>query len=120
MTSEMGSRWTDAGALALVTVAVFAIVYCVNGGAAFPTDDAFINLHNAQVLRLGRDENYQGVPALVGATSGAHLALLLAFEQLVYPDTAALYALSSLSGVAYVLGVFYVCLNMDVLGWKRR
>ena len=76
MTSELGSRWTDAGALALVTIAIFAIVYCVNGGAAFPTDDAFINLHNAQVLRLGRDENDEGVPALVGATSGVHLALL--------------------------------------------
>ncbi|WP_456624078.1 hypothetical protein [Bradyrhizobium sp. P5_C12] len=112
MTSELESRWIDAGACALVTIAIFAIVYSVNGGAAFPADDAFINLHNAQVLRLGRDENYEGVPALVGATSGVHLALLLAFEQLVYPDTAALYVLSSLSGVAYVLGVFFMCLNI--------
>lgn len=112
MTSELESRWIDAGTCALVTIAIFAIVYSVNGGAAFPADDAFINLHNAQVLRLGRDENYEGVPALVGATSGVHLALLLAFEQLVYPDTAALYVLSSLSGVAYVLGVFFMCLNI--------
>ncbi|TYL79403.1 hypothetical protein [Bradyrhizobium cytisi] len=112
MTSELRSRWTDAGACALITIAIFAIVYYVNGGAAFPTDDAFINLHNAQVLRLGRDQNYEGVPALVGATSGAHLALLLVFEQLVHPDTAALYVLSSLSAVTYVLGVFYMCLNI--------
>ncbi|MGY4598154.1 hypothetical protein ACVWXL_005900 [Bradyrhizobium sp. GM22.5] len=99
MTSDLRSRWTDAGACALVAIAIFAIVYSVNGGAAFPTDDAFINLHNAQVLRLGRDENYEGVPALLGRRA-ACLALLLAFEQLVYPDTAALYLLSSLSGVA--------------------
>src|SRR5438093_1202447 len=110
MTSGLSSRWIDAGACALVTIAIFATIYYVNGGAAFPTDDAFINLHNAQVLRLGRDENYEGVPALAGATSGVQLVLLLAFEQLVFPDTAALYVLSSLSGVAYVLGVFYMCL----------
>ncbi|KYG98521.1 hypothetical protein [Bradyrhizobium sp. DOA1] len=112
MTSDLRSRWTDAGACALVTIAIFTIVHSVNGGAAFPTDDAFINLHNAQVLRLGRDERYEGVPALVGATSGVHLAMLLALEQLVHPDTAALYVLSSLSGVAYVLGVLFTCLNV--------
>ncbi len=112
MTSDLTSRWTDAGSCALVTIAIFAIVYSLNGGAAFPTDDAFINLHNTQVLRLGRDGKYDGVPALVGATSGVHLALLLALEPLVYPDTVALYVLSSLSGVAYVLGVFYMCLNI--------
>jgi hypothetical protein len=112
MTRDLTNRWTVAGACALVTIAIFAIVYSVNGGAAFPTDDAFINLHNAQVLRFGRDGKYDGVPALVGATSGVHLALLLAFKKLVSQDTAALYLLSSLSGVAYVLGVFYMCLNI--------
>lgn len=41
----------------------------------FPLDDAYITLHNAQVLRSGHDPNYLGIPALVGATSGVHLAL---------------------------------------------
>ncbi len=41
----------------------------------FPLDDAYITLHNAQVLRSGHDPNYLGIPALVGATSGVHLVL---------------------------------------------
>ena len=41
----------------------------------FPLDDAYITLHNAQVLRSGNDPNYLGIPALVGATSGVHLVL---------------------------------------------
>ena len=106
------SRWSVPATCALVTIAVFVVVYYANGGAAFPTDDAFINLHNAQVVRLGHDESYVGVPALVGATSGVHLALLLAVEQLVHPDTAALYVLSSVVGVAYVLGIFNMCANI--------
>jgi hypothetical protein len=109
--SILESRSTVPGACALVTVAVFAAVCCATGGIAFPNDDAFINLHNAQVLRLGHDENYRGVPALVGATSGAHLALLLLLEQFIQPDTLALFVLGILSAVAYVLGVFYVSIN---------
>lgn len=112
MTIDLRGRWVAPGTCALVTFAAFAIVYYANGGAAFPTDDAFINLHNARVLRLGQDEIYSGVPALVGATSGAHLALLLAFEQLVCPDTAALFGLCTLSGIAYVLGLFFACRNV--------
>jgi hypothetical protein len=112
MTIDQRSRWVAPGACALVTFAAFAIAYCANGGAAFPTDDAFINLHNARVLRLGQDQTYAGVPALVGATSGAHLALLLALEQLIASDTAALFALCTLGGVAYVLGLFFTCRNL--------
>ena len=93
------------------TLAAFAVVYYAIGGAYFPTDDAFINLHNAQVLRDGFDQNYVGVPALVGATSGVHLALLLAVEQIIRPDTLALFVLSALIAAAYVLGMFGVCIN---------
>ena len=105
------SRSTLPAICALVTIIAFAAVYYLNGGAAFPTDDAFINLHNAQVLRLGHDESYLGVPALVGATSGLHLALLFALEQVVRPDAAALFVLGALAAIAYVLGVFYICVN---------
>ena len=104
-------RSTIPALCALVTIIVFALVYELNGGAAFPTDDAFINLHNAQVLRLGHDESYLGVPALVGATSGLHLALLFALERWVHPDTAALFVLGASAAIAYVLGVFFVCVN---------
>src|SRR5690349_19048294 len=54
---------------------------------AFPLDDAYITLHNAQVLWSGSDRNYPGVPALMGATSPVHLALvaglMLVFDPLV-------------------------------------
>src|SRR5258708_30122041 len=112
MMSILNSRWIAPAACAFVTIAIVAAFYTANGGAAFSTDDAFINLHNAQVLRLGYDESYRGVPALVGATSGVHLALLLAFEQFVRPDTVALFMLSAFGGLAYVLGVFFMSVNI--------
>ncbi|WP_237892197.1 MULTISPECIES: hypothetical protein [Bradyrhizobium] len=99
-------------ACVFATAAIFAIVYWIIGGAVFPTDDAFINLHNAQVIHEGHDENYIGVPALVGATSGVHLALLLAIEKVVFSDTLALYLLGAFCGVAYVLGLFLACINV--------
>lgn len=103
---------TAATLCALITIAVFGAIFVINGGAVFPTDDAFINLHNAQVLRLGRDDSYQGVPALVGATSGLHLALLFALEHVFYSDAVALFVLGALAGLAYVLGIFYASVNV--------
>lgn len=41
----------------------------------FPVDDAYISLHSAQVLYSGADRQYLGTPALVGATSPAHVVL---------------------------------------------
>jgi hypothetical protein len=107
-----GGRLAALGTTALVVAAIFLAVYWVDGGAAFPTDDAFINLHNAQVLRLGHDDSYPGVPALIGATSGAHLALLFAVEQFIRSGTTALFVLSCLIGLAYVAGVFCVGINV--------
>ncbi len=40
----------------------------------FPVDDAYIVIHNAQVLLGGSDPNYPGSPPLSGATSAVHLA----------------------------------------------
>jgi hypothetical protein len=99
------------GVCVAVTLAAFALVYLLAGGAVFPSDDAFINLHNANVLRLGHDERYAGVPALVGATSGVHLALLMAFEQIIHPDTLALFVFGAATAAVYVLGVFGLCTN---------
>lgn len=105
------------GVCVAVTLAAFAVVYALAGGAVFPSDDAFINLHNADVMRLGHDERYAGVPALVGATSGVHLALLMAFERVIRPDTLALFVLGAVTAAVYVLGMFGICVNA---GCSRR
>ncbi len=97
----------EAGAV----TALFAIVFHCIGGAKFPNDDAYIGLHNAQVLWLGHDAAYRGVPALVGATSGVHLALLMLFESLVSPAPLALFVLCAAAAVAYVLAIHALCLN---------
>ena len=96
---------------ALVTIGAFAIAYYLIGGPLFINDDAFINLHNAQVLWLGQDAAYRGVPALVGATSGLHLALLMAFESVIPNDAIALFVLGAVVAAAYVIGLFAMSLN---------
>jgi len=93
-------------------LAAFAVAYYVLGGPVFPNDDAYIALHNARVLWLGYDAAYLGVPALVGATSGAHLALLMLFECLVRDDATALFLLEAFIAAAYLLGLFAMCLNV--------
>jgi hypothetical protein len=110
---KLGPRWrlaapryTAAAFCALATIAVVAADYHLLGGALFPNDDAYIALHNAQVLWTGHDAAYRGVPALVGATSGAHLALLLLFEIFIRPDTAALFVLGGAIATVYSLGLF--------------
>jgi hypothetical protein len=99
-------RYTAAAICALATIAVFAAAYHLLGGAVFPNDDAYIALHNAQVLWTGHDAAYRGVPALVGETSGAHLALLMLFEIFIRPDTAALFVLGGAIAAVYSLGLF--------------
>src|SRR5262249_54188914 len=54
------------------------------GTPVFPVDDAYITLHNAQVLHSGQDLNFPGSPALTGATSLLH-TLLVAFLLLFLP-----------------------------------
>jgi len=94
-----------------VTSVACGLAYCFAGHVVFPTDDAFITLHNARVLWLGSDPVYKGVPALVGATSGVHLALLMAFELLIPSDTTASFLLSTMAAAAYVLGLFSMSIN---------
>ncbi len=52
------------------------------GVPAFPIDDAYITLSNAQGVLDGHDDNY-GVSPLVGATSTVHLALVAALATIV-------------------------------------
>lgn len=50
---------------------------------AFPCDDAYITLHNAEVLLAGGDAAYPGVSPLTGATSLPHLALVTALRAIL-------------------------------------
>lgn len=63
--------------LALCLTLAFAAWALVMGEPAFPLDDAYITIHNADVLLRGHDPNY-GVSPLVGATSSIHLLLVAA------------------------------------------
>jgi hypothetical protein len=67
------------GLAVLVAAAAWTVAF---GRPVFPLDDAYITLHNAQVLREGTDPNY-GVSPLIGATSSAHLLLVAALAGLV-------------------------------------
>ena len=78
--------------LGVLVGTVFALAFHSIGGAKFPNDDAYIALHNAQVLWAGHDSAYGGVSALVGATSGVHLALLMLFECFVPSAPLALFS----------------------------
>ena len=96
----------------LAALAAFAVAYRLIGGPIFPNDDAYIALHNARTLWLGYDAAYRDVPALVGATSGAHLALLMLFESFISTDATALFVLSAAIAAAYVLGLYAMALNV--------
>src|SRR6266404_504215 len=96
----------------LAALVAFAVAHRVIGGPLFPNDDAFINLHNAQVLWLGHDDAYRDVPALVGATSGAHLALLMLFETFIPADATALFVLGAAVAAFYLVGLFAMCKNV--------
>src|SRR3982074_3352560 len=61
---------------ALLVLAALAIRLLIGGAPVFPVDDAYITAHNAQVLHWGQDPNFADSPALAGATSPFHLALV--------------------------------------------
>lgn len=74
------------------------------GGAWFPLDDAYITLHNSQVLLGAPEANFPGVTPLAGATSLVHLAMLAALS-LLLPALPALQLLSLAAAAAYVTGI---------------
>src|SRR3984885_8220908 len=97
--------------LGVLVAMVFALAFHSIGGAKFPNDDAYIALHNAQVLWAGHDSAYSGVPALVGATSGVHLALLMLFECFVPSAPLALFLLCAAVTFGYALAIYALCRN---------
>ncbi len=61
---------------ALLVLAAAILHLLIERSPVFPLDDAYITIHNAQVLHWGHDPNFVGTPALVGATSPIHLAIV--------------------------------------------
>jgi hypothetical protein len=80
---------------------------------AFPLDDAYITLHNAQVLRNGVDINYQGTPALMGATSLVHLALVTGFTFVASPEIAS-FLVAAGAVILYVVGLARLAFDLGV------
>jgi hypothetical protein len=86
--------------------AAFAAWAAFLGRPDFPLDDAYITLHNAQVLREGVDPNY-GVSPLIGATSSVHLLLVAALAGAVgLPWASAIVAWASIG--LYLSGLLFV------------
>lgn len=90
--------------LAALAAALAVTHVVVLGSPIFPVDDAYITAHNAEVLISGRDPNYVGVPALVGATSLAHVALAGIFTT-VLPSVWALWVVAWIAAFAYASGL---------------
>ncbi|HSV81735.1 MAG TPA: hypothetical protein VLK85_21280 [Ramlibacter sp.] len=87
----------------LVLLAWLALHLVQRGTPVFPADDAYLTLHNAQVLLGQRDGNF-AVPALVGATSTVHV-VLVALLGLVLPLPWALDTTLWLGALLYATGV---------------
>lgn len=89
---------------AAIVVVLFLLQRLSQAGVpVFPFDDAYITLHNASVLLGNMDESY-GVPALMGATSTVHAALV-ALLGLILPLPWALETSAWLGVLAYATGV---------------
>ena len=88
------------------------------GSPVFPVDDAYITLHNAQVLVSGNpDPNFAGTPALAGATSPLHLAVVSA---LILIGLAPLWALDTaawLGTLLFALGMMRLCRAFAMPVW---
>lgn len=105
-------QWSQGGAERALYAAVALLVLMaallhrvlLGGPPVFPMDDAYITLHNAQVLHWGHDPNYAGTPALAGATSAGHLALVALLMFALSPPVA-LWAALWLATLTYALGL---------------
>lgn len=101
--------------LVLALVAAAAVVHYRSEGTSLPVDDAYITLHNALVLRRGVDPEL-GVPAMVGATSPVHTALLALIGTAVRGEAAGW--LGNWVGVAaYLTGVVALAARHRLSRW---
>jgi len=98
----------------LITVALLVVIWglclVLLGAPVFPLDDAYINIHNSNVL-LGRPSaDYAGVPFLTGTTSAPHL-ILLTFFSLFLSGVWAAETVAWIGTVAYALSLVYLSLK---------
>jgi len=101
--------------LALAAVALAAVAHFRSEGTALPVDDAYITLHNAEVLRRGVDPQF-GVAAMVGATSAVHTALVALLGAAVHGEAAGW--LAAWVGVAaYVTGALALAERHRLSRW---
>ncbi|WP_147306469.1 hypothetical protein [Methylovirgula sp. 4M-Z18] len=87
------------------TALLFAVLWGL-GVHTYTLDDAYITLHNAQVIWSGVDPNY-GVPALTGATSLVHLALVTVLFPVFGGFAPAI--VGFLGTLLYLCGVRHLC-----------
>ncbi|MBI1251776.1 MAG: hypothetical protein GC189_09920 [Alphaproteobacteria bacterium] len=106
--AEQWDLWALAAASCIIAAA--PLFY---GRAAFPHDDAFITMHNAEALLRGEDRAFPGVSPLIGATSLAHLWIVAQLQGLFGAGYA-----SSIAGagacIAYALGVRAIALRVGL------
>lgn len=87
-----------------VAVIILGYLYQITPPYVFPLDDAYIVLHNAQVLHWGYDPNYPTAAALSGTTSAVHLALVALLFFLVTPVNALIF-ISWVAILLYAIGL---------------
>lgn len=103
-----------------VTAAILiaaAALWLIGRPFAFPLDDAYITLHNAEALWAGWDANYQTSP-LTGATSLVHLAMV-AVATRVLPGVAGGFLVATLGVLAYGLAVLQLA-SRAAISWPMR
>ena len=101
--------------LALTAVSLAAVVHYRSEGTTLPVDDAYITLHNAEVLRRGIDPQF-GVAAMVGATSSVHTVLVALLGAVVHGEAAGW--LGAWVGIAaYVTGVLALGVHYRLSRW---
>lgn len=104
----------------LVTASILtaaAALWLTGRPFAFPLDDAYITLHNAEALWAGWDANYQTSP-LTGATSLVHLAMV-ALATRVLPGVAGGFLVATLGVLAYGLALLQLA-NRAAISWPMR
>lgn len=94
--------WLPVIAIAVVLSMLAAVLLAK--GLAFPLDDAYITLHNANVLRAGVDRNFPGVSPLYGSTSLVHLALVSFVSVAINPPLAST-LICLAAAMLYLLGI---------------
>ena len=98
-------RFVYLTAVALL-VAMWGLRLVFLGAPVFPLDDAYINIHNANVLLGLPAADYAGVPYLTGTTCTPHLLLLSSLSLFLGGNWAA-ETVTWIGAIAYALGLVY-------------